>query len=89
MIDVTEVAHMSIADDVADALDPRLLEPANRVRPCMTAAQIALLLQVSKMTIYRLMDAGEITYYRVGNSRRIKPNDFLTFLARGRREARA
>lgn len=45
-----------------------------------TPAEIAAMLRVSKMTIYRLIYAGEIDANRVGKSFRIDARDVHAFL---------
>lgn len=37
----------------------------------LTVAEVATLLRVSKMTVYRLLHAGELTAVRVGRSFRV------------------
>ena len=45
----------------AGCTDPRLL----------TVAEVALIMRVSRMTVYRLVHAGELTAVRVGRSLRV------------------
>lgn len=40
----------------------------------MTVAEVASLMRVSKMTVYRLVKTGELTSVRVGRSFRIPEN---------------
>jgi excisionase family DNA binding protein len=47
--------------------DPRLVSGAE----LLTVAEVSALLRVSKMTIYRMVHAGEMTHVRVGRSFRI------------------
>lgn len=42
--------------------------------------QAATLLDVSRMTVYRLIDRKELRAYRVGRSLRIDPADIDTYL---------
>lgn len=51
-----------------------------------TAEEIAKVLQVTKMTVYRLLDRGEIPFYQIGKMKRIRKDDFEAFLAKNRRE---
>ncbi|GAB2995927.1 helix-turn-helix domain-containing protein [Actinosynnema sp. NPDC091369] len=37
----------------------------------MTVAEVALMMRVSKMTVYRLVHSGELTAVRVGKSFRV------------------
>lgn len=46
----------------------------------MTIKEVAELLQLNKMTIYRYVKAGKIEAYRVGKDLRIKRDDFEKFL---------
>ncbi len=47
----------------------------------LTVAEVAVLLRVSTMTVYRLIKAGEIGAVRVGKSYRIRENDVDRYLA--------
>jgi excisionase family DNA binding protein len=46
----------------------------------LTVAEVADLLRVSSMTVYRLIEAGELRALRVGKSFRIDTDDLETFL---------
>lgn len=48
-----------------------------------TVAEVAELLRVSNMTVYRLIRSGELPALRVGKSYRIRANDLETYLASG------
>ena len=50
----------------------------------LTVAEVAALLRVSNMTVYRLIRAGELVATRVGRSYRIWEGDVRDYLARGR-----
>jgi excisionase family DNA binding protein len=52
----------------------------------LTVAEVSALLRVSKMTIYRMVHAGEMTHVRVGRSFRIPADAVRRIL--GRRNAR-
>lgn len=52
----------------------------------LTVAEVSALLRVSKMTIYRMVHAGEMTHVRVGRSFRIPAGAVRRIL--GRRNAR-
>lgn len=54
-------------DHDAGSSDPRLVSGAE----LLTVAEVSALLRVSKMTIYRMVHAGEMTHVRVGRSFRI------------------
>lgn len=64
-----------------------LLHPAPlRIPRWWTCAEIARALRVSKMTVYRLMDTGELPAQRFGRSRRVR-DDVLRAYVRGGAEA--
>jgi len=46
----------------------------------MTVKEVAELLQLNRMTIYRYVRAGKLTAYKVGKDLRIKKEDFDKFL---------
>jgi excisionase family DNA binding protein len=48
----------------------------------MTVAEVASMLRVSKMTVYRLLEIGEIRSFRVGRSFRIQHADVVDYLRR-------
>ena len=51
--------------------------------PLLTVAEIAAVLRVSNMTVYRLIKAGDLPALRVGKNYRIREADLSTFLAEG------
>lgn len=46
----------------------------------LKVSEVAKQLRVSKMTVYRLCEAGEIPYVKVGHSFRIRAEDLKTYL---------
>jgi len=64
-----------------DAEDPRLASGSE----LLTVAEVSALLRVSKMTIYRMVHAGEIAHVKVGRSFRIPADSVRRIL--GRRNA--
>lgn len=46
----------------------------------MTVAEVAQLMRVSTMTVYRLIKAGDLPAVRVGKSYRIRENDVEMYL---------
>lgn len=46
--------------------------------------EVAEAMRVSNMTVYRLIQAGELVATRVGRSYRIRERDVEAYLARGR-----
>lgn len=53
----------------------------------LTVAEVARLMRVSTMTVYRLIKAGELASVRVGKSYRIREDDVDAYLARRYTEA--
>ncbi len=47
----------------------------------LTVAEVASLLRVSSMTVYRLINAGELPAVRVGKSYRLREDDVDKYLA--------
>jgi excisionase family DNA binding protein len=47
----------------------------------LTVAEVAAMMRVSTMTVYRLIKAGELASVRVGKSYRIKEDDVDRYLA--------
>lgn len=52
-----------------------------------TVADVAELLAVSKMSVYRLIEADELLAYRIGRNIRIKDSDLTGYLADPARQA--
>lgn len=53
----------------------------------LTVGEVADLLRVSNMTVYRLINAGELPAVRVGKSYRLREDDVDKYLADGYTEA--
>ena len=53
----------------------------------LTVAEVAGLMRVSTMTVYRLIKAGDLAAVRVGKSYRIKEDDVDRFLSKRYTEA--
>lgn len=51
--------------------------------PLLTVAEVADLLRVSNMTVYRLIKAGDIPAIRVGKNYRIRQADLDSYLDGG------
>ena len=47
----------------------------------MTIAEVAAVMRVSKMTVYRLVHKGELPSYRFGRSFRVREQDFNEYVA--------
>ena len=50
----------------------------------LTAEQVAKILKVSKMTVYRYIKAGKLVAIKAGRDFRIKQSDFDAFLEKNR-----
>ncbi|MDQ2707927.1 MAG: helix-turn-helix domain-containing protein [Actinomycetota bacterium] len=61
--------------DIPAQHDPETLDP-------LTVAQAAAAMRVSKMTVYRMLHAGELPSIRVGQLFRIHRNDLDGYLRR-------
>jgi excisionase family DNA binding protein len=55
------------------------LHPPAQVK-VFTPDEVARLLRVSRMTVYRLVGDGHLRAYRVGRSLRIRPDDLTAYL---------
>ena len=53
----------------------------------LTVAEVADLMRVSKMTVYRLVHAGDLTAVRVGRSFRVPEHAVDTYLREAFRES--
>jgi excisionase family DNA binding protein len=51
--------------------------------PLLTVAEVAQVLRVSNMTVYRLIKAGEMPALRVGKNYRIRESELEAFLSAG------
>jgi excisionase family DNA binding protein len=49
----------------------------------LTVREVAQVMRVSTMTVYRLIRAGDLVATRVGRSYRIFENDVASYLGRG------
>ncbi len=53
----------------------------------LTVAEVAEMLRVSNMTVYRLINAGQLRAVRVGKSYRLTEDDVDRYLAEGYTQA--
>lgn len=53
----------------------------------LTVAEVAAIMRVSTMTVYRLIKAGDLPAVRVGKSYRLSGEEVDRYLARGYTEA--
>jgi excisionase family DNA binding protein len=58
-------------------------------REFYTVSQLAELLQLTEMTIYRMIHRGELPCYVIGRNKRFRSDDLESFLASRRRPAAA
>ncbi|WP_419918957.1 helix-turn-helix domain-containing protein [Candidatus Poriferisocius sp.] len=57
-----------------------MAKPEGRER-LMTVAEVATLMRVSTMTVYRLINAGDLPSVRIGKSYRLRESDVDHYLA--------
>lgn len=55
----------------------------SREHDFLTAAEVADLLRVSTMTVYRLIHSGDLPAVRVGRSYRLEASDVDRYIAKG------
>lgn len=63
-----------------------MAQQPSRVR-FLTVAEVAQLMRVSTMTVYRLIKAGDLASVRVGKSYRIREDDVDAYIAKRYTEA--
>jgi excisionase family DNA binding protein len=76
-------------DRVALTGKPRYAADRSAPEPLLTVAQCCELLQVSKQTLYRLINSGELEPVRIGRHPRFVPADISAFIERNRETERA
>jgi excisionase family DNA binding protein len=62
-------------------------QSAGREREFYTVGQLAELLQLTEMTIYRMIHRGELPCYVIGRNKRFRSSDLEDFLASRRMPA--
>ena len=55
--------------------------------PLLTVGEVAGIMRVSNMTVYRLINAGALKAVRIGKSYRIRPEDVYSYLQRSYTQA--
>src|ERR1700730_13615103 len=70
------------------ARNAELNERNETVREFYTVSQLAELLQLTEMTIYRMVHRGELPCYVIGRNKRFRSRDLESFLASCRMPAR-
>jgi excisionase family DNA binding protein len=58
-----------------------MVQPAQGAVRYLTVNEVAHMLRVSNMTVYRLVNAGEIPAVRIGKSYRLREDDVDKYLA--------
>jgi excisionase family DNA binding protein len=58
-----------------------VVQPAQGSARLLTVAEVARTLRVSNMTVYRLVNAGELPALRIGKSYRLRADDIDQYLA--------
>ena len=66
------------------AAGPAMQRPAPRQVSFLTVTEVAAIMRVSKMTVYRLVHGGELAAVRVGRSFRVPEPAVRDYLAAGR-----
>lgn len=62
-------------------------ETTSLTSPLLMVTEVAALLRVSNMTVYRLINAGDLPALRVGKNYRIREADLASFLEIATRHA--
>jgi excisionase family DNA binding protein len=68
---------------VRSRLDVSTDVSTNKEQRWLKVSEVAQLLRVSKMTVYRLITSGELRSARVGRSYRLTEDDVNAYLQRG------
>ncbi|TFV51754.1 helix-turn-helix domain-containing protein [Blastococcus sp. TF02A-35] len=63
---------------------PAAERPAPRAVSFLTVAEVAAIMRVSKMTVYRLVHGGELSAVRVGRSFRVPETAVREYLSEAR-----
>jgi excisionase family DNA binding protein len=56
-------------------------DPSTTQNQFMTVSEVAATLRVSTMTVYRLINGGDLPAVRIGRSFRVRKSDFGAFVA--------
>ena len=59
--------------------------PLPSIEPLLTIEDVAALLKTSKTAVYGLMRVGSLPFVKLGNSRRVHPDDLRQFYRTGGR----
>jgi excisionase family DNA binding protein len=58
-----------------------MVQPARGATRFLTVAEVAGMLRVSNMTVYRLVNSGELPAVRIGKSYRLREDDVDKYLS--------
>ena len=75
---------MSTSVSRHDPVDP--VTPATRAQ-LLTVEDVINALRISRSSVYRLFDSGELPWIQIGSSRRVRPEDLTQFIEQHRRLA--
>ncbi len=80
--------HLGLSREAAGPYNPGTVrrEPFTEAR-LLTVNEVADLLRVSRMTVYRLIKTGEMSALRVGRNYRLREEDIHTYLTERYTEA--
>lgn len=53
----------------------------------LTVKDVVNALRISRSSVYRLFDSGELTWVQIGGNRRVRPEDLAQFIEQHRRLA--
>lgn len=59
---------------------PKLLHSIASAKRALTVAEVAALLHIHKLTVYRLATAGTIPHFRIGSCIRFDPTTLAEYL---------
>lgn len=57
---------------------------ADQTPDWLSAVEVAKKLRINKMTVYRLIHAGDLVAYKFGDSFRVDPADFAAYIQASR-----
>jgi excisionase family DNA binding protein len=75
---------MSTSTSRHDPLDPATSTTRAQL---LTVKDVIATLRISRSSVYRLFDSGELPWIQIGSSRRVKPEDLTDFVEQRRRLA--
>ncbi|MGO9034806.1 helix-turn-helix domain-containing protein [Mycobacterium sp.] len=75
---------MSTSISRHDLVDP--VTPTTRTQ-LLTVKDVINALRISRSSVYRLFDSGELPWIQIGSSRRVRPEDLAQFVEQHKRLA--